>query len=421
VNKVNIYEKKGMKNELNHKKIKLYSLATTYPESSSSTKPKFVHILNKELAKLGVYVKVIAPHSKGSLRSEMMDLVFVKRFRYLMSNNELNERSIPDEIRRSRFGKIKVSFMIFSFFVFTMVECLKEKPDIIHGQWAFPGGYIAYIVSKIFGSKCVVSIHGAETPLLKKYNFIRRLVINSLNKSSLVIVNSKYTKNEYVKMGVREDKINWINPPPNFVKHISNVEELRKFRQKFTADENKIILFVGRLVERKGVEYLIKSLAEIKTQKFHLMIAGNGWLLDDLVNLTNSLNLQDKVTFFDSPSHEELGKLYDMSDVFVCPSIIDSKGETEGVGLVIPEAMESGLPVIATSVGGIVDLIKNEENGILINQKSSTAIAQAIDRILNNKELTQKIVNNSKQTVLEFQPPKIAKKHFISYHNLLKN
>ena len=174
-------------------------------------------------------------------------------------------------------------------------------------------------------------------------------------------------------------------------------------------------------MERKGVEYLIKSLQEIKAKNFHLVIAGDGWLLDDLVDLTNSLNLQSRVTFFGSPSHEELGKLHDVSDVFVCPSIIDSKGETEGLGLVILEAMESGLPVIATSVGGIVDLIKNEENGILNDQKSSTAIAQAIDRILNNKELTQKIVNNSKQTVLEFQPPKIAKKHFISYHNLLKN
>ena len=70
MNKVNIYEKKGMKNDLSHKKIKLYSLATTYPESSSSTKPKFVHILNKELAKLGVYVKVIAPHSKDSWEFE---------------------------------------------------------------------------------------------------------------------------------------------------------------------------------------------------------------------------------------------------------------------------------------------------------------------------------------------------------------
>ncbi|MCH6575314.1 MAG: glycosyltransferase family 4 protein [Bacteroidetes bacterium] len=222
-------------------------------------------------------------------------------------------------------------------------------------------------------------------------------------------------------MGVREDKINWINPTPNFVKHISNVEELRKFRQKFTGDENKVILFVGRLVERKGVEYLIKSLAEIKTQKFHLMIAGNGGLLDDLVNLTNSLNLQDKVTFFVSPTQEDLGKLYDTSDVFVCPSIIDSKGETEGLGLVIPEAMESGLPVIATSVGGIVDVVKNEENGILINQKDSKAITTAIDRLLTDKELTEKIVNNSKKTILEFDPIKISEKHFILFQNLLKN
>lgn len=421
MNKVNIYEKKGMINELCYKKIKLYSLATTYPESTSSTKPKFVHILNKELAKLGIHVKVIAPHTKGSLTSETMDSVLVKRFRYLTSNNELNERSIPDEIRKSRFGKIKVSFMIFSFFVFTIFQCIKEKPDIIHGQWAFPGGYIAYLVSKLFGSKSVISIHGAETPLLKKYNFIRRLVINSLNKSSLVIVNSNYTKNEYVKMGVNREKIILINPTPNFAQHISSVEDLHKFRRRFTADENKVILFVGRLVERKGVEYLIKSLPEIKTHKFHVMIAGDGWLLDDLVKLTNSLNLQDKVTFFVSPTQEDLGKLYYTSDVFVCPSIIDSKGETEGLGLVIPEAMESGLPVIATSVGGIVEVVKTEENGILINQKDSKAITTAIDRLLTDKELTEKIVNNSKKTILEFDPIKIAEKHFILFQNLLKN
>jgi len=356
---------------MNQKKIKIISLATTYPESTSSKKPKFIHLLNKELVKLGAKVLVICPHSKGSSTKEIMDSVEIRRFRYLPQNNELKDRSIPDEIRLSKFGKLKVSFMVMNFFIVTILECLKDRPDIIHGQWAFPGGYIAYLVSKLFGTKYVVSIHGAETPLLKKLNFIRRIVIKSLNNSSLVIVNSNYTKNEYVKVGVKQEKIIKINPTPNFVNHISDVEKLRKFRKKFADDDSKIILFVGRLVERKGVEYLIKSLPEIKTLKFHLIIAGDGWLYDDLKKLRNSLSLQDKVTFFGAPSHDELGKLHDISDVFVCPSIIDSKGETEGLGVVIPEAMESGLPVIATSVGGIVDILKNEVNGLLVEQKKS--------------------------------------------------
>jgi len=157
---------------MNQKRIKVVSLATTYPESLESTKPKFVHILNKELVKLGVDVKVITPHARGSKSREMMNLVEIKRFRYLSERSELSDRSIPDTIIQSRFGKIKVAFMILRFFFFTLFECLRERPDIVHGHWAFPGGYIASLVAGLVGTKYVVSIHGAETPLLKKYNFI---------------------------------------------------------------------------------------------------------------------------------------------------------------------------------------------------------------------------------------------------------
>jgi len=393
------------------KRMKVYSLATTYPESSSSKKPKFVHNLNKELVKLGVDVKVIVPHTKGSLTTETMNSVLIKRFKYLPENYEINERSIPDEIKQSRFGKLKVALMVAVFFIFTIFNCLKERPDILHGQWAFPGGYIAYIVSRLVGAKCVISIHGGETPLLKKSKFVLKKTINSLNKCNAVIVNSDYTKKEYELMGVNKDNMIKINPTPNFVEHATDKESLKKFRQKFVDDDTKIILFVGRLVERKGVEFLIKSLPKIKTSKIHLIIAGGGWLMNKLKELVTSLKLEDKVTFFGSPTNEELGYLYDISDVFVMPSIVDSTGETEGLGLVIPEAMESNLPVVATSVGGIVDVVKNEENGILVNQKDSDALAKAIDNILSNKELADKFVKSSKRTVYQFLPTTIAKKH----------
>ena len=403
---------------MENKKIKIYSLSTTYPESPSSKKPKFVHNLNRELVKLGFDVKVLVPHTKGALTYEKMDRVIIKRFRYLPENLEINERSIPVEVNESRFGKFKVVLMISAFFIFTFFECLKERPKIIHGNWAFPGGYIAFIISKIFGAKCVISIHGGETPLIKKFKFLFKRTINCLNNCDKVIVNSNFIKNEFEALGVCKNNLITINPTPNFVKHKSDKEKLKIFRQKFVDDDFKIILFVGRLIERKGPEYVVRAVPKIKHPKIHLIVAGGGLLLDELKKLSTELNVQNKVTFFGPPTDEELGYLHDISDAFVMPSIEDSKGETEALGLVIPEAMESNLPVIASAVGGIVDMVKNGENGILVEQKDSIAIAEAVDKLFSDKKFSEELVRNSKKLVNEFLPTTIAKKHMEVFQNL---
>lgn len=403
---------------MNNKTIKVYSLATTYPESRDSKKPKFVHVINRELVNLGLQVKTITPHSKDSLAKEILDGVRIHRFKYLPQNQEFNYSSIPDEISKSKIGNLKLIVMVFAFFMFTFYECIKEKPDVFHAHWSFPSGVIAFIMSKIFGKKFIVTIHGGEIPLLKKFKLIRRIVIFALNRAYIVCANSNYSRNEFLKMGVNEDKISKLNVPPNFVRHISDKQKLESFRNKFADPSKKIVLFCGRLVERKGVEYLIRAIADLKMNSVHLIIAGGGELENDLQELTKSLKLEDKVTFYGRASDEELGWLHDVSSIFVCPSIVDSKGITEYLGLVIPEAMESGLPVIASSVGGIVDIITNEVNGLLVPQKDPAAIARTIERIILDDDLTKKIVENSKVTVLEFSPKTIAQKYLDIFKKL---
>jgi len=140
---------------------------------------------------------------------------------------------------------------------------------------------------------------------------------------------------------------------------------------------------------------------------------------NDLEKLTSSLGLENRVTFFGNADKQELGLLHSISDVLVCPSIIDSRGATEGLGLVIPEAMKSELPVIASSVGGITDTVKNEVNGLLVEQKNPKAIANAIERILSDKELMKKIIENSKETVKEFSPNIIGKKYYEIFQKIL--
>ena len=105
---------------MNQKRIKIYSLATTYPESVNSKKPKFVHVLNKELVKMGVKIKTITLHSKNSLKTELMDSVLIRRFQYLPANYELHDSSIPDEISKSKIGLIKMTIMTIVFFFFTI-------------------------------------------------------------------------------------------------------------------------------------------------------------------------------------------------------------------------------------------------------------------------------------------------------------
>jgi len=148
-----------IKNNKKNQKIKVYSLSTTYPETPQSTKAKFVHLLNKEFVKLGLDVLAISPHTKGSPTREIMDSVLLRRFRYLPENCEIKSQSIPDTIEQSKSGMAKVIIMFFAFFLFTFFVWSRSKPDIVHGQWAFPGGYIAYLISKFFGDPCGYNVN----------------------------------------------------------------------------------------------------------------------------------------------------------------------------------------------------------------------------------------------------------------------
>jgi len=406
-----------MKKLAQQNKIKVYSLTTTYPESLDSKKPKFVHLINKELVKLGVEVKTITPHCKNSLTTEEMDSVLIRRFKFLPDDYEFNNSSIPDEIRKSKLGYLKMIIMSFNFFWFTFFECLREKPNVIHAHWSFPCGVIAYLMSLIFNSKFVVTIHGGEIPLLKKFKLIKKIVVHSLNNSILVCANSNYSKREFQKMGVHKNNIIKLNVPPRFVKHTQDLSLLKSFREKYAEPSEKIVLFCGRLVERKGAEYLIKAIKELAWNNVHLIIVGGGYSLDKLQTLTISLGIKDKVTFVGRVSDDELGIFHDISDIFVCPSIIDSNGNTEYLGLVIPEAMESKLPVIATSIGGIVDIIKNGENGLLVPQKDPNSLARAIEKIISDNKLRIKFIENSKKTVMDFSPSTIGKKYYEIFQN----
>lgn len=145
------------------------------------------------------------------------------------------------------------------------------------------------------------------------------------------------------------------------------------------------------LVERKGVKYLIEALELVnKTFEANLTIVGEGSEKPNLKALVKEKALEDKVNLTGKVTQAQLEDYYCKCDIFVLPAITDSKGDTEGLGVVLLEAMAYQKPVIGSELGGIPDIIKNGFNGLLVPEKDSAKLADAILQILQKPEMAKR-------------------------------
>ena len=161
------------------------------------------------------------------------------------------------------------------------------------------------------------------------------------------------------------------------------------------------ILFVGRLVEKKGVKYLIQAMPRVLSDRpgAKLTIVGDGPDLAELRSLVDQLQLTPWVTFAGAVPNEKLGEYYRNNDIFVAPSILDRAGDTEALGVVILEAAASGTPIVATNVGGIPDIISDGVTGLLAEEANPDQLAAAILRIASDPKLGQRLALNARRLV----------------------
>ena len=141
-----------------------------------------------------------------------------------------------------------------------------------------------------------------------------------------------------------------------------------------------------------------------------LVIVGKGPL--ETVLKEQAAIQKEKILFLGAKTHEELKVIYASADIFVAPSVTAKDGDQEGFGLVLIEAMASGLPVIASRSGGITDIISDGENGLLCEEKNAVQIAAKISILLDNDDLRKKIINNAKQTVTRYSYQNIASRYY---------
>ncbi len=161
------------------------------------------------------------------------------------------------------------------------------------------------------------------------------------------------------------------------------------------------LLAIGRLVEQKGLEYLLHACALLKQQNrdFQCEILGDGPLADSLMQLSKELNLEDSVHFLGRVLQEDIVRYYQDADIFVLPCVPASNNDRDGIPNTLMEAMACGIPVVSTTFSGIPELVIEQENGLLVPPKNPEALAEALKKLIDNPDVRLQMGENARQHV----------------------
>ncbi len=346
-------------------------------------------------------VDVITSSYRGLPSFEIMDNINVYRVKIFF-------RKSRDEA--SFFSMF--SYLPMAFFKAIQL-CRKKRYDVINTHFAVPSGPLGYILGRFFRIPNVLSLHGGDIydPSKKlsphRSYFFRRAVRFLLNRADRIVAQSSNTRDNALRYYKPEKDISIIplafHPP----------EIPRASRVDAHIDENDFILItIGRLIKRKAIDTIIKSLNRINYKNIKLVIMGDGPERENLTRLVKEMHLKDRVTFLGYVSNDVKYRHLVVSNLFVLTSL------HEGFGIVFMESMYCGLPIVCTNHGGQVDFLKDGENALLINVGDVDACAEAIVRFYEDKELYANCSMNNKNKVMSFYAENVAKEYIKLFNDL---
>jgi len=280
----------------------------------------------------------------------------------------------------------------------------RERPDIIHAQTRVTQ-LAASILSRRFNIRYVSTCHGFFKPRLSRKVF-------GLWGDRVIAISEAVRDHLINDFNVEKDRIELIHNGVDisrFEREFSN-NDLLETRHRFNLGDGPVIGAIGRLSPVKGLDELVRASSRIKDVR--LLIVGDGPEKEKLTELTGELGIKERVRFM--KSDPDTPRLLSIMDVFVFPSV------QEGLGLSLIEALASGKAVVATDVGGIGSLVKHDETGLLVKRGDSTQLADTIKRLLNDKNLRERLGSNGRALAkTEYSLDKMADKTEKLYKALL--
>jgi glycosyltransferase involved in cell wall biosynthesis len=331
---------------------------------------------------------VVAPSGPGCDSSAEVEGIRVKRFRYFFRGAETIAygSGILANLRAQPFRWLLLPFFLFGM-VLTLRKALQQfQPDIVHAHWWLPAGVAARIAIATTSRepKLAITCHGSDYFVLgERFARLRRWLFS---RSDAIAMVSPAMREHAIARGLAGKKM-----------HVApmGVDLRNRFVPNDNTDRHGVI-YVGRLIEGKGVDDLLEAWAQTSqdVRSQGLSIIGDGSYRDSLLGLSKSLGIENSVTFPGPISHDELPTHFQQAALLVFPS-----ARQEGLGLVAIEAMGCECPVLTSDVGSLEDVVIEGKTGFVYPMGNVTALAQRLDELVPAGEIRAQIAARAGETV----------------------
>ena len=348
-------------------------LTTTYPNSESDWTGAFIHSLVQAVRKRGFELEALAPSDGTYYGRRSLDGIPVHRFGYFLPHSlerlTRGAGGIPENIATSVLARIQIIPMMAVFILKTILAV--RRSDLIYANW-IGAGFVGAIASRFSGKPLVVSFRGDDGYLARDRPIWKLVTKWVIGQSSHVTAVSRELHDIMKDLGADSSRLS----VPRFGVDTSlffpgNKDPAERFPV--------VMIFVGSLIPKKGLQDLIEALATPDLGDVRLVVVGDGYFASELKSLAQDKLQKDQVIWRGIAPPVEVAKLMRDADFLVLPSY------TEGSPNVIKEAMASALPVIGTRVGGIPDLVTEGKTGLLYHPGDIESLRQCIRIMLKNR------------------------------------
>lgn len=358
---------------MKREKTQVLSLATTVPASPGDGTPEFVLNIARSLLN-DFEIILLAPRVRDSKQYQEPGLE-VRRFAYFPRPVEgVADGAILPNLKKDPWRVLEIAPLILSMCAAAIRVARERKPCLVHANWVLPAGGVALLLKWMFKLPYIVTVLGDDAYRLQSrpLRALKRLVV----KNAAVV--TPLSREMGIVLGFTEEQADRYTVPLGVdVEAISSTVGVRTPKP----DE---LLFVGRLVEKKGVDVLLRALAYVPGTR--LDIVGDGPDRTALEKLASTLGIDDRVHFLGRRTTEQVHNHFKTARAIIIPSRVGRAGDKDGTPLVMVEAMAAGVPVVATDLGGLGEHIMSGKNGLLVEPESVEDLKAALHRVMSAKD-----------------------------------
>jgi glycosyltransferase involved in cell wall biosynthesis len=384
---------------------------STFPLRCDDGLPRFVYDLAEELARRSD-VTVLAPHAPAAAAHERWGALEVERFGYFWPRRWQRlayGHGIAANLSGSWLARLQLPPFLLAQVRATRSLVRRRRIDVVNSHWILPQGLgTALARGRSARFRHVVTLHGGDAYLLRRLPLARRLVSFILSRSDAVFAVSSNVRDQLdAALGRRSGAL--VQP---MGVHVERFREAAGPPAEEPPFPQGYLLYVGRLLEVKGVEYLLRALPRVRAQHpgIGLLVVGYGEREQALREEVQRLGLGSAVRFAGRRPHEEVARSFRGCRLAVVPSIERGDGRAEGMPTVVLEALACGARVVATATGGISDVLRHADNAWLCRDRDPEDLAEKILCALDDP-LDSGVASRARETARRFDWPRVAERY----------